>query len=151
MAEIRNLEAPGNKSFVSFSNSCISSNLDRLGISVGRDDNIVRASTVAIKNIELDRLVVAAKNKKQPRDNNKINKCSLDITDYSDEEREDKLQTTLNHICGDINEESQEQNHEDILCDLKAVSRKSKSSSANKIKHGRPPKKPNTPSKIRIR
>jgi hypothetical protein len=66
MAEIRNLEAPGNKSFVSFSNSRISSNLDKLGISLGRDDNLVRSSTVAIKNIELDRLVVAAKNKKQP-------------------------------------------------------------------------------------
>jgi uncharacterized protein YabE (DUF348 family) len=49
MAKIRNLEAPGNKSFVSFSNSRISSNLDKVGISLGGDDNIVIASTVAIK------------------------------------------------------------------------------------------------------
>jgi hypothetical protein len=52
------------------------------------------------------------------------------------------------HICGDINEETHEQNYEDVLCDLKAVPRKSKSSSANKIKNGRPPKKQNIPSKI---
>jgi hypothetical protein len=69
MAEIRNLEAPGNKSFVSFSNFRISSNLEEIGISLGRDDNVVRSLTVAIKNIEIDRLVVTAKNKKQRKDN----------------------------------------------------------------------------------
>jgi hypothetical protein len=49
MAEIHNLEASGNNSFVSFSNSRISSNLEKIGISLGRDDNVVRSSTVAIK------------------------------------------------------------------------------------------------------
>jgi uncharacterized protein YabE (DUF348 family) len=101
MAKIRNLEAPGSKSFVSFSNPRISSNLDKAGISLGGDDNIVIASTVAIKNIELGRLAVAAKNKKQLRDNNKSHKSTPNITDYSDEEREERL-------SGEINEESQE-------------------------------------------
>jgi hypothetical protein len=151
MAEIRNLKAPGTKSFVSFPNSRISSNLDKPGISLGRDDNVIRSSTVAIKNIEIDRLVVTAKNKKQQKDNSKNNKKSPTITDYNDEERDERLEATLNHICGDINEEAQEQHYENICCDLKAVPRKSKLSSANKIKNGRPPKKPNTPSKIRIR
>jgi hypothetical protein len=51
---------------------------------------------------------VAAKNKKQLRDNNKSHKSTPNITDYSDEEREERLETTLNHISGEINEESQE-------------------------------------------
>jgi hypothetical protein len=144
MAEIRNLETPGNKSFVPFSNSRISSNLEKLGISLGRDDNVIRSSAIAIKNIEIDRLVVTANNKKQHKDSNKNNKGFPNITDYSDEEREERLEMTLNHNCGDICEESQKQDYKDILCDLKDVPRKSKSSSANKIKNGRPPKKPNT-------
>jgi hypothetical protein len=49
MAQICNLENLGNKSFISFSDSCISSNLDKIGISLGRDDNGIRCSTVAIK------------------------------------------------------------------------------------------------------
>jgi hypothetical protein len=151
MAEIRNLEAPGTKSFVYFPNSHISSNLDKLGISLGRDDNVIRSSTIAIKNIEKDRLVVTAKNKKQQKDNSKNNKKSPTITDYSNEDRDEKLEVTLNHICGDINEETQEQNYKNIYCDIKIVPRKSKSSSANKIKNGKPPKKPSNLSKICLR
>jgi hypothetical protein len=49
MAQICNLENPSNKSFISFSDSRISSNLDKVGISLGRDDNGIRCSTVAIK------------------------------------------------------------------------------------------------------
>jgi hypothetical protein len=45
----------------------------------------------------------------------------------------------------------QEQNYEDVLCDLKAVPRKSKSNSTNKIKNGKPPRKPKTPSKLCLR
>jgi hypothetical protein len=60
-------------------------------------------------------LVVTTKNKKQQKDNNKI---SPTIIDYSDEERDERLEATLNHICGGINEEMQEQNYEDVLCDL---------------------------------
>jgi hypothetical protein len=88
-------------------------------------------------------LVVTAKNKKQHKDNNKI---SPTIIDYSDEERDERLEATLNHICGDINEM-----HEYGLCGLKDVPRKSKLSSANKIKNDIPPKKPNSLSKIRLR
>jgi hypothetical protein len=117
-------------------------------ITLGRDNNVVRSSTVAIKNIEIDRLVVTAKNKKQQKDNSKIFPT---IIDYSDEERDEGLEATLNHIYGDINEETHEQNYEDVLCNLKVVPRKSNSSFANKIKNGKPLKKPNTPSKICLR
>jgi hypothetical protein len=101
-------------------------------ITLGRDNNVVRSSTVAIKNIEIDRLVVTAKNKKQQKDNSKIFPT---IIDYSDEERDEGLEATLNHIYGDINEETHEQNYEDVLCNLKVVPRKSNSSSENKIKN----------------
>jgi hypothetical protein len=69
MAQIRNLENSGNKSFISFSDSRISSNLDKLGISLGRDDNGIRCSTVAIKNIEMDRLVVSASHRSKNKNN----------------------------------------------------------------------------------
>jgi hypothetical protein len=77
-------------------------------------------------------LVVTAKNKKQHKDNNKISP------------------TIIDYICGDINE-MHEQNYEDGLCGLKDVPRKSKLSSANKIKNDIPPKKPNSLSKIHLR
>ena len=47
MAATRNLE--GNQSFASFSDSRFSSNLDNIGVSLGRDDNVIRSSTIAIK------------------------------------------------------------------------------------------------------
>jgi hypothetical protein len=63
MAAARNLETTGNKSFTSFSDSRISSSMKKVGISFGRDDNLVKSSTVAIKNIELDRLALSTKKK----------------------------------------------------------------------------------------
>lgn len=58
MAAARNLETTGNKSFTSFSDSRISSSMKKVGISFGRDDNLVKSSTVAKKSIELDRLAL---------------------------------------------------------------------------------------------
>jgi hypothetical protein len=151
MAQIRNLENPGNKSFISFSDSRISSNLDKLGISLGIDDNGIRCSTVAIKNIEMDILVVYASHRSKNKNNTTKNSKYSTIIDYSDDEEEERLEETFNHICGDIYGDPQEHSHDHDLCDLKVVPRKKKSGSANKIKNGRPPKKPNTPSKIRLR
>ena len=70
---------------------------------------------------------VENKNKK----NVKINRTS-NITDFSDDE------------------DSLEQNFDHVFSDLNPVPRRKKSSSATKIKNGKPPKKPRTPSKLRL-
>ena len=149
LAERRNLE--GNRSFASFSDSRISSNLDKLGVSLGRDDNVIKSSTIAIKNIEIDRLVVTTRKKVENKNkkNVKINSTS-NITDFSDDEGEERLEAVLNHVCGDINEDSLEQNFDHIFSYLNPVPRKKKSNSVTKIKNGKPPKKPRTPSKLRL-
>jgi hypothetical protein len=60
MPKSRNLETAGNSSsFLSFSNSRISSNMNSIGISLGRDENVVSSSIVSIKNIEIDRISVS--------------------------------------------------------------------------------------------
>jgi hypothetical protein len=60
MSKSRNLEFAGNSSsFLSFSNSRISSNMNNIGISLGRDDNVVSPSIVSIKNIKIDRISVS--------------------------------------------------------------------------------------------
>ena len=88
---------------------------------------------------------VENKNKK----NVKVNSTS-NITDFSDDEGEERLEAVLNHVCGDINEDSLQQNFDHVFSDLNPVLRRKKSSSATKIKNGKPPKKPRTPSKLRL-
>ena len=120
-ATTRNLETPGNSSFQSFPDSRISHNMNNLGISLGRDDNLVKSSTIAIKKIEVDRLVVTAKKKLESKNNNKTKNSKL-ITHYSDEEEEEeRLDAILSHVGGDINEELHEQGYDHILSDLSAV------------------------------
>ena len=62
MAAKKNLESPGT-SFTSFSDSRIVSNLGKVSINLGSSDDIVKASTVSIKNLEIDKLVVHANKK----------------------------------------------------------------------------------------
>ena len=116
---------------------------------MGRDDNVIKSSTIAIKNIEIDRLVVTTRKKVENKNkkNVKINSTS-NITDFSDDEGEERLEAVLNHVCGDINEDSLEQEFDHIFSDLSPVPRKKKSTYATKIKIGKPPKKPRTPSKL---
>ena len=63
MAAKKNLESPGT-SFTSFFDSCIVSNLGKVSINLGSSDDIVKASTVSIKNLEIDKLVVHANKKR---------------------------------------------------------------------------------------
>ena len=142
-----NLE--GNQSFASFSDSRFSSNLDNITVSLGRDDNVIRSSTTAIKNIEIDRLVVTAKKKVENKYKSNVkNKSTSNITDFSDEKGEERREAVLNHVCGDINEDSLEQEYDHVFNDLNPIPRKKKSTSATKIKNGKPPKNPRTPSKL---
>ena len=65
-------------------------NLGRVGINLGSIDNVVEASTVTIKNLEVDRFVVVANQKKS-----KLNSNNLQVE--SDVEREDRLDAFLSH------------------------------------------------------
>jgi len=62
----------------------------------------------------------------------------------------ERLEAVLNYVCGDINEDSLEQNFDHVFSDLNPVPRKKKSNSATKIENSKPPKKPRTPSKLRL-
>jgi hypothetical protein len=84
MASKRNLESKG-ISFTSYSDSQILSNLGRIGINLSTSDVVV------IKNLEADRLVLCAKQKKNLANSSTVN---------SDDERDERLDAVLSHACG---------------------------------------------------
>jgi hypothetical protein len=129
----KNLEYPGN-SFTTFPVSKVISNLGRVGINLGSSDVVV------IKNIEVDRLVLCANQKKGF---SKPMSSSID----SDVEREDRLEAVLNHACGNLNENMLDTENDQII-DLSPLRRKKKYNNAKNIGKGKLPKKPKTPSKI---
>ena len=141
MAAKKNLET--GTSFTSFSDSHVLANLGRVGFKLGRTDEIIKAFTVAIKNLEIDRLVVRANKKK---DNLKSKILQVE----SDDEGDARLDAVLSHACGNLNENLQDLESDHII-DLSPVRRKKKSSTAKNPKNGRVPKKPKTPSKIVIK
>ena len=103
----------------------------------------MKASAVAIKNQEVDKMVVAAKNKKS-------NLNSKKLQDESEDERDARLDAVLSHVGGDLNENLQDQEYDHII-DLSPVDRKKMLSAAKNLKIGKIPKKPKTPSKIMIK
>jgi hypothetical protein len=131
MAMKKNLESPGN-SFANFPDSVVISNLGRIGI------NLAPSDVVVIKNLEVDRLVLSAN----------LKKChSVATNAYSDDEREERLEAALDHVCGNLNESLLDVENDQIL-DLSPIRRKKKYNNAKNAKHGKLPKKPKTPSKI---
>jgi hypothetical protein len=143
VAAKKNLESPG-MSFTSFSDSKIAENLGRIDINLGSSEDLVRSSTVAIKNLEIDRMVVHANIKK-----NKHKKISKPLLPDSDDEKEACLDAILGHICGKSNENVRVIEN-DLIFDLSPVDRKKRSSLAKNLKKGKSSKKPKTPSKIVI-
>jgi translation initiation factor IF-1 len=143
VAAKKNLESPG-MSFTSFSDSKIAENLGRIGINLGSSEDLVRASTVAIKNLEVDRMVVHANIKK-----NKHKKIFKPLLPESDDEKEARLDAILGHVCGKSNENVRVIEN-DLILDLSPVDRKKKSSLAKNLKKGKSSKKPKTPTKIVI-
>jgi hypothetical protein len=133
LAAKKNLEHAGN-SFSSFPDSHIISNLGRVGI------NLRSSDVVAIKNLEVDRLVLAAKYKKN---NSKGYKSNLE----SDDELEARLEDVLSHACGNLNEKALDMEKDQII-DLSPVRRKKKYNNAKINNKGKLPKKPKTPSKF---
>jgi hypothetical protein len=97
LKERRNLDCPGtskHKSFLSLSDECISSKIDRLGVALGKDgyQNINQ-----IKKIEFDRIQQAAIEKQLQ--NAKDSDTELVVTDDSDLELD---QQAIQHLVGDI-------------------------------------------------
>ena len=129
----KNLEFSGN-SFSSFLDSKVIVNLGRVGINLGSSDVVV------IKNLEVDRLVLCANQKKN------IPKPKFSRVD-SDEEREDRLEVVLSHACGSLNKNMLDTENDQII-DLSPLRRKKKYNNAKHIGKGKLPKKPKTPSKI---
>jgi hypothetical protein len=130
-------------SFTSNSDHDISSKVVNLGISMGRNKSIIDSSITVIKNIEIDRLKVAAKEKL-----NKNKSISQNINLV--EEDEDQLDALLDHACGNFQERMHEEGYDHICCELNAIPRKNKSNSIKKNRVGRPSKKPITPSKLSL-
>ena len=79
--------------------------------------------------------------------NLKKNKKSSKVQEMSDDEKEARLDAVLGHISGNLNENLQYQEIDQII-DLSPVHRKKKTSSAMNLKKGKLPKKPKTPSKV---
>jgi len=132
MATKKNLESTGASS-ASFSVNRMASNLFNLGIN---------SSDIAIKNLEIDRVTLQASKKL-------VSKSNLNLAE-SDEEKESRLDAVLSHVCGNINEDMQDTEMDHII-DLSPVRRKKKSTAAKNLNRGRPPKKPKTPSKIKLK
>jgi hypothetical protein len=141
LAAKKNLESPG-MSFTSFSDSKIAENLGRIGINLGSSDALVRSSTIAIKNLEVDRMIMHANNKK-----NKLKNNPKPWLAESDDEKDARLDAILGHVCGNSSENASALENDHIL-DLSPVDRKKKSSLAKNLKKGRSSKKPKTPSTI---
>jgi hypothetical protein len=133
LAAKKNLEFTG-ISFSSLPDSHIISNLGRIGI------NLDSSGVVNIKNLEVDRLVLSANQKK------KLPKCKATPL-ASDDEREERLEDVLSHACGDLNENALDLENDQIL-DLSPVRRKKKYNNAKNHFNGKLPKKPKTPSMI---
>ena len=134
MALKKNLESSGT-SFSNFPDSVIISNLGRIGI------NLASSDVVVIKNLEVDRLVLGA-NLKKPK--------SVGNNFASDDEREERLEAVLDHVCGNLNENVLDAENDQII-HLSPIRRKKKYNNAKNAKHGKLPKKPKTPSKIVIK
>jgi hypothetical protein len=80
LAAKRNLEI-SESSFISFDPKIITSKCEKIGISLGSTENEVLYSVVSIKNIEIDRLTVAAKSPPLNRVNsfNNVEEAEVDV------------------------------------------------------------------------
>ena len=107
---------------------------------MGRDSSVMSSITY-LKNIEIDRLKVSAKNIVA---SNRSSSPKINL----DEEEKDLLNAQLNQICGNFNESVHEEGFDHICSDLVATPREQKSNSRKKNKTSSTLKKPITPSKL---
>ena len=130
----RNLDPPTgtpcNKSFLSFSDSRISSNLNNVGLKIIKNDNDVCISVGVLKHMEIDRLKVSPK-------------CSSPLP-YPETEEEEPVAAydgpLLSHLVGALTEVGLDDARlGSMFFDFTASSHKSKSHSSKKKQ--KPPKK----------
>ena len=123
---------PCRKSFMSFDKSKVSSNITRLGVSLGRNEKEIDFSVRALKQVEFDRLTVA------PKFSSFVDPLVSDEEDEdADANHEGKL---LSHLVKDTTEVDLDDTVRDTtLCELVASVRKNKSNSGKK--RGRSSKK----------
>jgi len=107
---------------------------------MGRDSSVMSSITY-LKNIEIDRLKVSAKNIVA---SNRSSSPKINL----DEEEKDLLDAQLNQIYGNFNESVHEEGFDHICSDLVATPREQKSNSRKKNKTSSTLKKPITPSKL---
>ena len=112
------------KSFLSFSNSQVNSNLEGLGVSLGSNAKERSVSALILKNIEVDRFKVSPKNK--------LNEHLTD-SDLDEEEVDAHYDgQLLNHLVGDVSEVGLDDTRLESFIDLTAKERKSKSAKKTK-------------------
>jgi hypothetical protein len=123
----KNLDVSGNKksaSFIKFSDSHISSNLNSVGISLGRHSSDISVSANVLRHLEYERLTV-------------IPKVSTRAETILLEEEEDETDGhLLSSLVGSISEFDLEQPGLSSFYDLKASRRNSKSSAEKKNRRG---------------
>jgi hypothetical protein len=138
LAAKRNLET-SELSFIPFDPKFITSNCEKIGITLGSTENKVLQSVVSIKNIEIDRLTVAAKST-----------SPFSVNNFHDEE-EAVLDDELSHITDRWDDDS-ELCGLDRCCELTVAPRRKKANrTILKGNVNRPSKKPITPSKISLK
>ena len=111
-----------NNSFLSFSSSKVSSNLAKVGVNLGRNENEIVVSTNALKHMEYDRLKVypgaSSSSVTAPLDDEEVN-ATIDGQ-------------LLSHLVGEMTEVGMDEVELGSIYDLHASGRKSKSSKDKK-------------------
>jgi hypothetical protein len=110
------------KSYLSFTSDRIASNLNALGVGLGRTDADVQVAVRALKRVEVDRVVVALKG----------SCCQTDSELNDEDDRAAYDGPLLSHLVGDVSEVGLDDDGFVSLYELKASARRSKSSSNKK-------------------
>ena len=128
------------QSFLSLSDNHISTSLNKVGVSMGNNDNGINLSVWVLKHMEIDRLKVSPK-------------CKITIPDPETEE-EDEADAKydgplISHLVGEVTEVGLDDARPgSMFCDFTVSSRKSKSHSSKKKQ--KPPKKAKSSTPIRV-
>ena len=125
-----------NNSFLAFSCSKVSSNLAKVGVNLGRNENEIVVSTNALKHMEYDRLKVYP------------DASSRSVTTPLEDDEANAIidGQLLSHLVGEVTEVGMDEDELGSIYDLHASGRKSKSAKDKKNKKMRKTaKQPNYP------
>jgi hypothetical protein len=126
-------------SFVSFKPKIITTNLNNVGIRLSRNDNEVLKSVEAIKNMEVDRLIIST--------NSSSSVHCIDL----DKEEEDEIDTHISNASKRWDDNS-DQDGLEWGYDLSVVSRRKKANHFTSVRRAsRPSQKPVTLSKVSLK